>query len=169
MPLESLSSTKALEATLHWQKKEWIAERIGWGLLVTVIFAGLLGLLGHGPLSHVRQVASDGRLEVDYERFEHAESPAELQVRVRPMRDERDIALQVSESFPLAATLEEVSPRASAVDLVEGGQVYHFAIAEGTAEAVITFRFRLTTFGRLTYQIGVPDSAQVQVQQFVFP
>ena len=73
-----------LDQDLSVTRASWRFERIGWIGLVLFVAGALLGVLGPGPLSDARAGEADAPVRVDYERFAHFESEAELGIQVRP-------------------------------------------------------------------------------------
>lgn len=55
----------------QYQRAEWRFERIGWVLISLFLLAGLVGLLGTGPLSQTMSRSSQGLFEVEYQRVTH--------------------------------------------------------------------------------------------------
>ncbi len=165
------TTTMSLEDSqvLRYQRREWIAEWIGWLLLIGILLAALLGLLGPGPLSDVQIMTTDGRLEVKYDRFVHAESPGELRVRIQLATGGSKVVVQLDRSFTELAVLEDVSPQPERVELAHGGLKYHFAVSPQTPEASIVFRYRFNSFGRLKHTVSLSNETAVEVGQLIFP
>ena len=65
------------------QRREWRIERVGWVLMAGLLLAGLLGLLGDGPLSRAT-AGSAGALSVEYDRLQRAAAPYEYRFEVDP-------------------------------------------------------------------------------------
>src|SRR5690242_8532320 len=64
-------------------RREWRIERIGWAVMAVLLAAGLLGLLGYGPLSQAR-AGEPGTLSVTYDRLQRASAPSEYHFTVAP-------------------------------------------------------------------------------------
>lgn len=68
----------------RFQQREWRLERIGWTLIALFVLAGLLGLLGPGPLSWATARSDGGLVEVEYQRFTHWVADDTVEIRVAP-------------------------------------------------------------------------------------
>ena len=64
------------------QRREWIAERIGWVLMAVVLFAASLGWLGPGLFSSRVVRSSDGLMEVEYDAIERYDAPCKLTIHL---------------------------------------------------------------------------------------
>ena len=80
-----------------FQRKEWRIQRIGWVAWALVLLAGMLGLIGSGPLSSTSSSATDESLTVRYDRFLHYHQPTTFEVTLHP---------GVIYTFPKAASVE---------------------------------------------------------------
>src|SRR5829696_5679130 len=94
--IDDLDNPKYLRHT-RW---EWLIERLGWGLIVCVLLAGLLGGLGPGWLSRRTVANSENTIRIQYEAVERYEAPSVLKVWITPKTGQADdITLAVSRSF----------------------------------------------------------------------
>jgi hypothetical protein len=79
--------------------------------MIVFVLAGLLGLLGAGPLGHRSIAASDGAVEVEYERFLRRGTRTRLLVRVRPTgADAPVLELRLARSYLDQMRVESVFP-----------------------------------------------------------
>ena len=69
MKSQSVSLEIDDNADLH--QIEWRIQRAGWLIWGVIIAAGLLGLLGSGPISSATATGADDSLSIDYDRFVH--------------------------------------------------------------------------------------------------
>jgi hypothetical protein len=58
-----------IDEDMAFQRRTWIAERIGWSLFGLVLVAAALGLFGTGPLAETEATSPDGSVGLRYERF----------------------------------------------------------------------------------------------------
>lgn len=95
---------------LRFQRRAWIAERMGWAVMAATILAALVGFLGSGPVS--RTHAADGPIAVDYEYVARYEAPTQFEIEVGASllagRDE--LSLYVSRSLGDSLNLDEIAP-----------------------------------------------------------
>ena len=64
-----------LDQDIDFQQRSWKVQRVGWGLMVLFVLAGLSGLLGTGPLSNVTDGDEGGPLWLEYQRFGRLQAP----------------------------------------------------------------------------------------------
>lgn len=65
------------------QRRHWRVERIGWVVFLLVVLAALAGLFSQGPLSHSVSLSADGRLRIEYQRFERNGASARMHLQLR--------------------------------------------------------------------------------------
>ncbi|MBW3560092.1 MAG: hypothetical protein KY449_10050 [Proteobacteria bacterium] len=148
-------------------RREWWFERLGWTAVFVFLVAGLLGLLGRGPLSRA-EARADG-LAVEYQRIERFHADSELRVRATADQDGK-VVVWLGREFLAAVELERIQPEPAAVQLEHDRQVLVFDAPglEGEAQIVLPFRPD-TRFSRTVVRIGKPDGAEVQFNQFTLP
>lgn len=151
------------------QRREWRIERVGWGVMGLLLLAGLLGLLGYGPLSRAHGGQS-GTFSVEYDRLQRAKAPTGYHFEVDPALA-RDGVLRVRFEDTLLEEVELVTviPEPESVRTGAGYFEYAFAVGRGNRPARITFEFEPTTFGSVSGRVAVPGAAPVAIDQFVFP
>ena len=81
---------------MRFQRRSWIAERVGWAVLIVLALIGLIGAFGTGPLSW--QTASGGSLSVEYERFQRITRLARFTFDVRAQGGP-EVQLHLNEAF----------------------------------------------------------------------
>lgn len=79
--METRHGNLDIEEDLPFQQRTWKVERVGWILMALIALASVLGLIDKGPLSQNRK-GDPSTLEVQYNRFIHLETPAQLRVRL---------------------------------------------------------------------------------------
>jgi len=92
---------------LPFHHRQWIVQRVGWGVAVLVLALALFGLFGDGLLSHVH--AGLPGLRVEYERFIRRDSPAPLQIDAQPTSS-GEVSLAFSAEYLQGFTLNSVLP-----------------------------------------------------------
>ena len=65
MPDNTRVGDLEIDQDLRFQKREWAFERASWVVMALVVLAGLLGLLGRGPMSDQTAVSGDGLVTVE--------------------------------------------------------------------------------------------------------
>jgi hypothetical protein len=176
---------------LAYQRREWLADRVGWAVMSLVILAGLLGLFGHGWLSWAEATDHSGAVKLRYERFLHYDEPTELVLTVpADMVREGRFRVWLNKEYLAQIHIHAITPTPRKQEL--GGDRQWF-VFEATASAgadeesgnaghplEIVFRVATVVRGSLSGRLGVDngpaadgpgDSAKSAVTfgQFVYP
>lgn len=117
-----------IEQDLAFERRQWVVERAGWGLMAAIVAAGLLGAFGHGPLSWA--VVREGRLAVAHDRFGRFAGETQLRVTVGPIPGER-VEVSIGREFLEAMEVSAVTPEPSDIRFAGDSLVYAFPAAEG--------------------------------------
>ncbi len=147
---------------LGFQRREWIAERIGRVIMGIVVIAAALGCLGPGLLSHT-QVSVHGVI-VQYDRFLRATDESELVVRLEEQVERaRNVAFDRAglEHMTIARVLPEPSSTRSDSTTV----TYAFP-APGSQE--MRFTIKPERAGLFRPKLVV-ESRGIELWQLVFP
>ncbi|MFN8592789.1 MAG: hypothetical protein U0031_15120 [Thermomicrobiales bacterium] len=157
-----------VEQDLAFQRREWRLQRVGWSLMLLIVIAGLLGLLGPGPLSWTNATA--GPLTVNYQRFIHRSAPSEFEVLVAPEAFADDaVTVWLGGSFIERVDMEQVFPEPESMDAAADRVVYHFAVDANGGPARIEFDFQPREAGPTQLQVGVHNAALQDLNLMVFP
>jgi|SRR6185436_9752935 len=149
-------------------RKSWIVERAGWGLLIAILVAALLGGLGPGLFS--RRSTASGSLAVEYDRFGHFKTEETITLRLtsRP-EDPARVSFWIDESFLDGIRIEEIRPLPLEVRPEEGRTTYLFAAPPRHASVTIRLDVLHETLGRLAGRFGQGKDSIVDVRQFIYP
>lgn len=156
---------------IAYQRREWIAQRIGWFVMTLLVVAALLGLLGSmGPLASAHSEASDGSIGVSYMRLERHHAPARLVVEVAPESAiNEEVRLWIDAEYVKTLGLQSIVPEPDSVELGAERITYVFPVGEGDGPMEITFQYEHEGFWRQDIQLGLVDGASVEFYQFIFP
>jgi hypothetical protein len=166
------TSTKSLELEqdIAFQRREWLVQRCGWLVWAGVIGAGLLGLVGPGPLSQRETASGDGRLRVKYDRFVHHHQARFLEVRMQPADESQDkLRLFVSQPFLDRTEVHRIEPEPTSRELTADGAWYEFRCQPGVAEAKVIFHYECDGMGSGGGELRLAGSEPVFLEQFVYP
>jgi hypothetical protein len=167
-----MTSTERLELPqdFEFQRREWRLQRIAWAMWVAIVAAGLLGLLGSGPLSRREAASADGRLQIQYERFVRHHHPRLLEVTMQP-EDETQDKLRLLLSQPLLDRIElrRIEPEPTSRELASDGAWYEFNCSSGVASAKVVFHYECDTMGPVQGELRLAGSDPVSLDQFVYP
>jgi hypothetical protein len=157
-----------IDEDLDLERREWIVQRAGWIVVLLLLIAGLAGLLGPGPLSHVE--ASSGPLTVTYERFVHKRAPTELQVQLEPgAADDGEVAIWFDRAYLSKVAIDHVLPEPAETIVAADGVIYRFAVEDPEQVSEIVFDVAPAEPGIARGQIGLVESPGVAIAQFIYP
>ena len=159
-----------IDANRAHERREWRIERIGWVVMAALLAAGLLGLLGYGPLSQV-QAGEPGTLSVDYDRLQRASAPSEYRFTVAPtlVRD-GELRLRFDDTLLDEVDIKSIIPEPKQVRSGPGYTEFVFAMdaAEGPP-ARVQFQFQQATFGHVRGSVTADGAAPLVIDQFIYP
>jgi hypothetical protein len=151
-----------------WQHCEWRIQKIGWWIWMSLLGAGLLGLIGHGPFSRKTHSSTDRSLSMVWERFEHLHAPTRLEITVRPEAGEREATVEISEEFWSSIEVHRIQPEPSHTDLLDDGVRLCFSIQPDVSAATILLYFEFESSGIISGNISFQGQA-IDWRQFVYP
>lgn len=160
-----------IDQDLEFQRKAWVAQRVGWALMGLFVLAAAVGLLGSGPLSHAR-AAVPGVMTVEYQRFARFETSETLTVRLEPAAITGDVArLSLNRDFLDSSKIDTVLPPPARVESAAGRLIYVFAVADPSAPLVVTWSFEPQQVGVLEGVVRLESRAaqQISFRQLVYP
>jgi hypothetical protein len=149
------------EERIH--RREWLAQRIAWVLLILIILAGLAGLFGSGPLSKRSIATASGTIEVD--RF--ARRRASDEWLIRAIQDDSQLALRISASFLERYEIRAIVPEPASAR-VDGSDVV-FVFDAAAARGTVAFHVEPEAIGLSEGSFVLNDSEPLLIRQFVYP
>jgi hypothetical protein len=154
-----------IEEDPAFERRSWIAERIGWALMALFILLGLLGFFGSGPASS-RSAGSPGTLRLEYERFVRNEAPTSLRVNTKPENGVGRVI--VGREYLDRVKIEKIVPEPARVVSMNGFVIYEFAVK---GDGAVSVKFDLVTraLGELPGTVASDDVNRVSFRQFVYP
>lgn len=147
-----------------FQRRAWIAQRVGWGAMAAVVAAALAGAFGDGPAS--RRVLLDDGARVVFDRTIRQRSPTTVEIRVPPgLRGE--VAVALDSRYVAAMRLQRVVPFPSRVESGGGTTTFVFAARDGSLDAI--FDFKPAAAGELESEASVAGRSIGRIAQRVLP
>ena len=158
----------AVGEDLEFQRKWWRFERAVWIVFSLLILLDLTGAFGKGPLAHANRRASDGSINVKYERIERTGTPSIFRMDFGPsaIRDGK-IMLFVNETVVKELGAQRIIPAPLSTEIGEGGLTYTFPAS--TLPASIELALQPSGPGRHHFTVGVRGSEQVSGDIIVVP
>jgi hypothetical protein len=154
---------------LKFQRRDWIAERVGWAVMALLIGAALLGLFGPGPLSSTDALSADHLLRIEYNRFGRVSGPTELRVHLAPEATRGGAArLWLDRAYLEGVQIERVTPQPVRVEAGPDRHVFEFAAAKAGQPTAVTFHLKFQRAGSLAGRVGLADQPALEFSQFVY-
>jgi hypothetical protein len=157
---------KEMLESMPFQRREWLIQRVGWVLIALVLLAGLLGLLGRGPLG--QRTSVNAALQVEYEWL--ARRDAQTTWTLTPLQPPVDGRHRVALDANWARHfhIHSIHPEPQSAQLAEGHWVYEFEARE-MRELPIVFHVEARKMGRLEGSVVFNDAPPLQIAVFVYP
>lgn len=157
-----------IERDEDFQRREWMWERGGTVLLVLFIVAGLIGLLGTGPLSWAERDSADGVVTVAFDRLTHHEADDSMTLVFEPGAvSDGSVTVELTGTWPGGVDIQSISPEPAEQRAVADGLVLEFAVAD-VDRVEATVGFRAQEYGPLRGEVAVAGRS-VSFSQFVLP
>jgi hypothetical protein len=162
---EFASRQSPVREDMRFQRRSWIAERIGWTVLLILALIGLSGAFGTGPLAW--QTASGGPLSVEYERFQRATRVAQYTFNVRP-QTEPELRLHLSGDFQRNFEISKIQPEPARSAAGEDGMHLIFP-TDGANAARIVIWAHSRRYGASEITARAGQETPVSFWVFVYP
>lgn len=155
---------------LRFQRRAWVAQRIGWAVMALVVAAAFVGVFGHGITSKGSTTSIDGNLKVAYARVARHRAPDTLRFTLAPGAVQGDEARLAFSSKTLdGMTVETVYPEPESVETGADRTVYVFKLAEEGTLTEIVFNVLFEDVGRRHGTVTLDGHQPAEFSQFVFP
>jgi hypothetical protein len=153
---------------IRQERRERLAMRCGWCVMLLALTAAGAGFLGPGSLSSRVKTNDDQSLRVEYFALEHYGAPTVLRCEVRaPSDDDGLVRLAVTRSFAEQAEIERILPAPVRSEAHGENLVYVFRAEAGPRR--FAFHFRHRRMGRQVWQISPANKTGVRLAQYVLP
>lgn len=154
--------TLEIDEDLSFQKREWLFQRIGLGVLFLFVLTALLGFTGMGgPFSHGEAGERGGPVFVEFERFVRRGTTSTVRIHLRGAPG--DVRLFVWAPYLEDARIESVAPEPELVTIEAARHVY--LIRLGSSEALVTMHIDHESYGTLEAEVGLVDGPSVRFTQ----
>src|SRR5688572_19397117 len=143
---------------LSHERSNWKIEHWGWAGMGAVAFAGLLGLLGNGPLSKATVGRKDSNLWVEYNRYERYQAPAAMRLHVGKLGLSTALpALTINREYVDKVDFERIVPEPEQVKAAGEDYIYIFNFAATNQPATITLHLKPTGYGKVPVRLKFSD------------
>ena len=154
---------------LGFQRRMWIAERVGWAVLAAIVVAAVLGAFGMGLFGGVHASGPDRSFGVEYRRFGRMQSPSSLRVSLSPRTDDRELRIWISSSYLDRFQVQTIQPEPESTVIGDHRVTFVFALGGAGAAGTVSFMLEAQQPGTARGEIGVGDGAGLDIRQFFYP
>jgi len=155
---------------IHFQRREWIVQRVGWVIIAALLLAALAGLFGPGPLSKTTVGNETDPVRAEYYRFWRMASPMPLRLRLTPAHpDQSEIGVWMSRAYLESMRVETVTPEPERVEAGTDHFVYVFRLKAPADTISVVFSLEADEAGMVSGQIGVDGAAAIGLRHFIYP
>lgn len=160
--------TLQVNEDIRFQARDWFAQRVGWALLATLLLAGLLGLLGSGPLSRVTRGDGHG-LTVEYERFVRHSAPTTMTLTIAPgVLSGDEMRITMGREYLVAHDLQRMVPEPDRTLVADDTVTFVFNV-QPRARIKVRLRIEPDAMGSHGTTVRLDDGPPVTVAQFTYP
>lgn len=151
-----------------FQRREWTVQRYGTVVLVAFIFAGLLGLLGAGPLATTTSSSTHNTVTVEYDWAVRAHADTGMQISFAPQAvEDGTVTLEFTGPWVSSVDIESTLPEPVEQQAIADGVAMTFAV-DPSNETDVRISFVARELFNQQAQITVADDT-VSFNQFVLP
>jgi hypothetical protein len=159
-----------IDEDMAFQRRQWVAERIGWACMALTLLAALAGLLGPGPLSRAVAGREGSAISVHYDRFPRHSAMGKIKVVLGPGAAKNGEArVWVSRDFFDANRVHEVIPEPDRVEASRDRYTYVFRVGDAAQRATAVFQLEPDGYGKCEGRVGLEGGPEVALRQFVYP
>jgi hypothetical protein len=157
-----------LQDDIAFHRANWRAERIGWGLILAIILAGVFGLTGRGPLGTT--TVGDTTLMVNYDRVMRNDAPGKARIRIGPpITNDTVVHLWVSRTILATCSLQRVVPLPLRTISMSDRTTFDFRVEPGSDSMIVVLDCMPRSTGRYHGMIGVDGGPSIQLSNIVLP
>jgi hypothetical protein len=170
MSSSSNETTLEIDEDIEQQQKVWLIERISWVIMALFILAGLLGLLGHGPLSSTTLNDSASGLVVRYERFERVNAQTFFHIELNPHESVAAPArLSLGREFLEKVEVLRIEPEPAEVEAWADHVTYVITRPDPASPTDIIIHYTPLDFGRAAIEMRLEGYPAQTFSQFIYP
>lgn len=127
-----------IETDRPFQERMWVAERIGWLLMLLLVAAALAGFAGTtGPASSAR--VESGGAKIDYPRIARWQTADTMTVE---FSGSGTAQIRLPAAFADVFAIENVTPNPAKVVATPEGPLFEFELAQGAGPKKVNFALR---------------------------
>ncbi|HEV2106871.1 MAG TPA: hypothetical protein VGR16_01265 [Thermomicrobiales bacterium] len=159
-----------IDEDLAFTRREWTIQRVGWGVMLLIVVAALLGLFGTGPLSDATAGGAEEGLRINYSRFIRHDGESTLELQVDPGQVENgEVEVWIANGYLDAVQVQQIMPVPAEVRAAGDGKIFVFAVADPLGPVSATFLLSPQGIGRLAGVAAAGDGPRVAFMQLIYP
>ncbi|MEX2142725.1 MAG: hypothetical protein WD894_25950 [Pirellulales bacterium] len=155
--------------TVDFQRKQFLAERIGWALMALFLVWALLGGFGEGWVSRQQAWSEDRTLGLEYDRYGRRGAPMELRLQLRPDKSRDELILHLNREFIDGVELERITPDCRSMVVDDDGSVATFSADPNANDYSITIEYKPRHVGSLHVALRASGQTEMAFDQFIYP
>lgn len=168
-----MSDTTARHASIPqdmtFEHRSWRVQRVGWVLMLLFVLAGLLGVVGSGPLSNATSGNPDG-VEIQYQRFARSYASQELIVTIAPLLlGGEQVELSITRDYLDHFEVETVIPEPEETRVDGQWITYVFNLARTDEGVHVILRLSARDFGIHSGTVRVGEDDRARFRQVIYP
>ena len=157
-------------------RRQWVVQRVGWGLMLFIIILALLGILGTSPMAtkvETREVG-DARYEVEHARFSRYQLLDRMHVRVdAPSAAGEELTISFSREWTENNAIRGSTPEADGGGAGADGGTYTYQIEDWSEPITVAFEYEarksFRSPGTLTITAGESAPVTLPIDAWVHP
>ena len=154
---------------LSVQERMWKIQRVGWAIMLVVIFLGLIGLFGHGPISWTSAGNKAQGFWVEYERFVRNQSQSTLLIHLPTMNGSDRVSFWLNDTFVAGVEIQHMTPAPRATAEMDHGVLYEIDLVDKQEQVLIILPLIHQRSGWLAGELRSPGAVPVKFTQLVYP
>jgi hypothetical protein len=155
--------------TVDFHRKQFFAERIGWGAMALFLSWALLGGFGDGWLSHRQFSNAERSVAIDYQSIGRRDSPMELRLRVQSNTNDDKLMLHVNREFLDGVMIEQITPQNHSMVVDGDGAELAFGVEPGSKDYEIRIEYKPKHVRTLHIALRIADLEEIAIDQFIYP
>lgn len=159
--MERIKPSLQLKDEIDLHLKGWVAQRIGWALLLLVLVAASLGAFGTGWLSSDQVTGENGT--VSFERIARFESPMKLMIEVG--KADGKVEVRIPRSYLSRIEIDKIMPEPASQKVADGAMIYTF---DAAPQSAILFYLIPESTGSIRTELII-DNTVFPIAHFIFP
>ncbi|HEV7859212.1 MAG TPA: hypothetical protein VGO91_11390 [Pyrinomonadaceae bacterium] len=160
-----------IDEDMEFERRSWRWQRVGWGVILLILLAALLGLFGTGWLDRAVAGQPGSQLWLEYNRFGRLQAEtSRLEVHLGPGTGANGkVRIWLNHEYMQGVRVTSVTPEPESVEAGPERFTYVFNVPDSSQQTLIIFRLEPDKMGRLKGEVGLEGGASLGFKQFIYP